>query len=265
MTDDDAAGITVSETTLTVAEAGGSGTFTVVLESQPTADVTIAVSSDATGNATVSPATLTFTSANWATAQTVTVTGVDDSIETPDRTASIVLTVTSGDAAFNGIDLANVAVTVTNDDFFDAVATAEVFQEVTGAFVRHRMDRIVASEPRGYRLDRRRQATGKTNATISSSGGGFLTFNSSHKSYDARWYAWVEGSYTVYSDTTGVAGKTEGKFGVLSFGADYLVNDRLSVGLMGQIDTTSENTSRNVRCVGQGLDGRSLCVGGAGA
>ncbi len=99
VTDDDAAGITVSETTLTVAEAAGTGTFTVVLQSQPTANVTIAVSSDATGNATVSPASLTFTSGNWATAQTVTVTGVDDDIATGDRSANIVLAApTSTDA-----------------------------------------------------------------------------------------------------------------------------------------------------------------------
>ena len=41
-------------------------------------DVTVAVSSSDTGEATVSPATLTFTEANWNTAQTVTVTGVND-------------------------------------------------------------------------------------------------------------------------------------------------------------------------------------------
>ncbi len=41
-------------------------------------DVTVAVSSSNTSEGTVSPATLTFTEANWNTAQTVTVTGVDD-------------------------------------------------------------------------------------------------------------------------------------------------------------------------------------------
>ena len=43
-TDNDAAGITVTPTFgLTTTEAGGTATFTVVLASQPTADVTIAV------------------------------------------------------------------------------------------------------------------------------------------------------------------------------------------------------------------------------
>ena len=41
-------------------------------------DVMVAVSSSDTGEATVNPETLTFTEDNWNTAQTVTVTGVDD-------------------------------------------------------------------------------------------------------------------------------------------------------------------------------------------
>ena len=41
-TDDDAAGITVTPTSgLTTTEAGGTATFTVVLDAQPTADVTV--------------------------------------------------------------------------------------------------------------------------------------------------------------------------------------------------------------------------------
>ena len=63
---------------LTTTEAGGTATFTVVLNTQPTADVTIALTSSDTTEGTVSPASLTFTTANWNTAQTVTVTGVDD-------------------------------------------------------------------------------------------------------------------------------------------------------------------------------------------
>ena len=42
--------------------------------------MTIALSSSDTTEGTVSPTSLTFTSANWNMAQTVTVTGVDDAI-----------------------------------------------------------------------------------------------------------------------------------------------------------------------------------------
>ncbi len=50
----------------------------MVLNTQPTVDVTIALSSSDTTEGTVGPASLTFTNANWAAPQTVTVTGVDD-------------------------------------------------------------------------------------------------------------------------------------------------------------------------------------------
>ena len=84
-TDNDAAGITVTPTAgLTTTEAGGTATFTVVLNTQPTADVTIALSSSDTTEGTVSPASLTFTTANWNVAQTVTVTGVDDAVDDGD-------------------------------------------------------------------------------------------------------------------------------------------------------------------------------------
>ena len=81
-TDNDSAGITVTPTAgLTTTEAGGTATFTVVLNTQPTADVTIALSSSDTTEGTVAPASLTFTTANWNVAQTVTVTGVDDAVD----------------------------------------------------------------------------------------------------------------------------------------------------------------------------------------
>jgi hypothetical protein len=52
----------------------------VALTSVPTSDVTIGLSSSDLTEGTVSPASLTFTAANAAHAQTVTVTGVDDAI-----------------------------------------------------------------------------------------------------------------------------------------------------------------------------------------
>ena len=77
--DDDTAGITVDPTSgLTTTESGGTAMFTVVLDSQPTADVNIGVSSSDTGEGTVSTDMLTFTTTTWNNAQTVTVTGVDD-------------------------------------------------------------------------------------------------------------------------------------------------------------------------------------------
>ena len=76
--DDDTPSMTITPRTLHVAE-GGTASYTVKLNSLPTGNVTVAITSDNTGAATVSPDTLTFTSTDWNTAQTVTVTGEEDS------------------------------------------------------------------------------------------------------------------------------------------------------------------------------------------
>src|SRR5204863_1010290 len=108
-TDNDTAGVTVTPTSgLTTTEAGGTATFTVVLNTQPAADVTIALTSSDTTEGTVSPASLTFTSVNWATAQTVTVTGVNDAVVDGNITYTIVTAATSGDPAYQDIGGADV-------------------------------------------------------------------------------------------------------------------------------------------------------------
>src|SRR5207237_9249429 len=98
-------------------EAGGTPTFTVVLNSQPTANVTIALSSSNAAEGTVSPASLTFTSANWNVARTVTVTGVNDFVDDGDVAYSIVTAAaTSTDGNYTGLNAADVSVTNTDDD-----------------------------------------------------------------------------------------------------------------------------------------------------
>src|SRR5207249_1956946 len=102
-TDNDVAGITVSPTSgLTTTEAGGTATFTVILTSQPTASVSIGLTSSDLTEGTVAPASVTFTTANWNVAQTVTVTGVDDPIVDGNITYSIVTApATSSDPIYN--------------------------------------------------------------------------------------------------------------------------------------------------------------------
>src|SRR5207248_2148252 len=117
-TDNDTAGITVSPTSgLTTTEAGGTATFTVVLTSQPTANVSIPLSSGNTAEGTVSPASLTFTSGNWNVAQTVTVTGVNDFVDDGDIAYSIVTgAATSTDGTYSGLNPSDVNVTNTDND-----------------------------------------------------------------------------------------------------------------------------------------------------
>ncbi len=107
ITDNDTAGVTVSEESLTVVK-GANETYTVVLESQPTGQVTITPTSGTTSIATVKPAALTFTTSNWDTEQTFTVTGVETGTSTVTHAAS-------GDAKYSStLDVDEVDVTVEN-------------------------------------------------------------------------------------------------------------------------------------------------------
>ena len=116
ITDDDERGVTVSETAVTVTEASGAGrtdTYTVKLNSQPTGTVTVGVSSGDTSIATVNKSSLSFSRTTWSTAQTVTVTGVDDNVDS-DRSTTITHTVSGADYA--SVTAASVSVTLTDDD-----------------------------------------------------------------------------------------------------------------------------------------------------
>ncbi|MFN8634512.1 MAG: hypothetical protein U0893_11700 [Chloroflexota bacterium] len=120
-TDDDPAtpaGITVSPTSgLVTTEAGGQATFTVKLNTMPTADVTIALSSSSSAEGTISPTSLTFTPTNGTTPQTVTVTGVDDGVHDGDVAYTIVTApAVSGDPSYSGLNAADVSVTNTDND-----------------------------------------------------------------------------------------------------------------------------------------------------
>ena len=75
ITDDDTAGVTFSRTALTVVE-GGSNTYTMVLDSQPSADVTVTVGG-VSGDVSVSPMNLTFTTVNWSVPRALTVSAED--------------------------------------------------------------------------------------------------------------------------------------------------------------------------------------------
>ena len=111
-------GITLSGTTATVSEAGTTGTFTVVLDAQPTSDVVISVTSADTSEVTVSPATLTFTNANWDTPQTVTITGVNDSLVDGNQTTNVTVSVVdaSSDNAYDSVADSTMTVTTSDDD-----------------------------------------------------------------------------------------------------------------------------------------------------
>src|SRR3989441_757013 len=147
-TDNDTASITVIPTSgLTTTEGGGTATLAVVITSQPAANVTMGLSSSDLTEGTVAPASVTFTSANWNTAQTVTVTGVDDfRSEEPTSELKSLAYVACSVLLYKKMNASDVGVTNTDDDtagitviptsglttteggfFFNDTATTEIY------------------------------------------------------------------------------------------------------------------------------------------
>ncbi|WP_420446766.1 choice-of-anchor R domain-containing protein [Candidatus Poriferisodalis sp.] len=120
--DDDGPGVTVSRALVSIAE-GGSGMYTIVLDSQPTADVTVTVN-DPTDNAevTADPAGLTFSSSDWGSPKTVVVNAAQDA-DSSDDTATVTHTVTSTDTSYSGAPVRSVLVRVADDDVVPVAVT----------------------------------------------------------------------------------------------------------------------------------------------
>ena len=119
--DDDTAAITIAQSggTTIVTEAGSTDNFTVVLGSQPTGNVVLNITSADTGEATVSPSSLTFSSGNYTTAQKIVVTGVDDSLDDDNLTTVISVAVNTGsttDSVYDTLATQTVSVITTDDD-----------------------------------------------------------------------------------------------------------------------------------------------------
>ncbi|MCY4663746.1 MAG: fibronectin type III domain-containing protein, partial [Acidimicrobiaceae bacterium] len=98
-------GVSVS-TAAVEAAVGASVTYSVVLDSAPSADVVVSVSSSDSGVAAVRPATLTFTAADWETPQPVSVSGEGSG------SASVSHSVASSDARYRGLSVDQVGVRV---------------------------------------------------------------------------------------------------------------------------------------------------------
>ncbi|WP_156013383.1 beta strand repeat-containing protein [Thioalkalivibrio sp. HK1] len=110
--DDDDLGLTVSSSTLGLTE-GKNKDFTVKLNTQPSGgDVSVDVTVSGSDDVTISPASLTFTTSNWNTPQTVTVSGASDD-DGVDDSAEVSLSAKNAD--YGGIS-ADVDVTVTDND-----------------------------------------------------------------------------------------------------------------------------------------------------
>ena len=115
--EDDAARVSIDPTTLTVPE-GGDNSYTVVLDTQPSADVTVTISGHSGSDLNLSAETLTFTPDNWNVAQTVTVTAGQDDDAAADAAVTLSHAVSGAVeyAAVSAEDIPSVTVTIDEDD-----------------------------------------------------------------------------------------------------------------------------------------------------
>ena len=137
-----AAGVTVSKSALTVTEEDTTGnTYTVVLDTRPTANVTVTVAGHGGTDVTLTSfsftsstpfsSILTFTTANWNLAQTVTVKAGNDT-DTTNDTVTLTHSAASTDSNYGGITIGSVVVTVADNDTANTAPTAADKTVTTG-------------------------------------------------------------------------------------------------------------------------------------
>ncbi len=116
ITNDDSAGVVLTQSsgTTDVTEGGASDTYTLVLTSQPTGNVSIALNPSTQVMVATNP--IVFTTADWNIAQTVTVTAINDAAIEGNHTGTISHTVTSADTNYNAFAVANVIANITDND-----------------------------------------------------------------------------------------------------------------------------------------------------
>jgi hypothetical protein len=147
--DDDLAAVIVSETdgVMQVTEGQAAESYTLTLGARPVSDVTVTVQAATpdgerpgpAGSAqlSVNPGSVTFTPANWATAQTITVAAIDDDkVEYLPQTERLVHVVNSADTAYNALstqDAPKIDVTVLDDDQPGVVPSTSSIRVIEGA------------------------------------------------------------------------------------------------------------------------------------
>lgn len=117
--DNDTAGVTISEGTTIFPENGGTGSFSIVLNTMPLNDVVIDITSQDTTEATVSVAQITFIAAEWNIPQTIDLAGVVDNIIDGNQTFDIAIAINASTVDTTGyaeLFISPVAITTSDGD-----------------------------------------------------------------------------------------------------------------------------------------------------
>ncbi len=208
--DDDTAQLVVTPTTLSLVEGGSGKGFTVRLGSAPVGnDVTVAVSipPELAGKVSLTVPHLTFTSSNWSTDQSVTLTAENDG-DADNEAGTLDLSASGG--GYNG-QTGDVSVTVDDDDTAQLVVTPTTLSLVEGGSGKGFTVRL-GSAPVGndvtVAVSIPPELAGKVSLTVP-----HLTFTSSNWSTDQ--------SVTVTAENDGDADNEAGTLDLSASGGGY--------------------------------------------
>jgi hypothetical protein len=96
-------------------ENGSTDSFSIVLDSAPSSNVTVELTSSDLTEGTVSPSSVIFTHGNWDKPELIEVTGVPDGIQDGDVLYQIFGLSSSSDPLFDGLEMPAVSITNIND------------------------------------------------------------------------------------------------------------------------------------------------------
>lgn len=136
--DNDEVGITYDDSLITLNE-GQSAIRTFKLKSQPLSDVILNISSDHDDKLIISSKSLTFTSSNWNTNQSVTFTAIDDNIVGGNLDFNIKIKPSSTDTLYNNIPEKIIPITIKDNDtagiiYDNSSVTINEGQSITRSF-----------------------------------------------------------------------------------------------------------------------------------
>lgn len=110
------AGVSIVGSDFVTSEAGDTAVFSVKLNAAPTREVSMTFTSNDLTEGTITNATLTFTSADWSTAQTFTVTGKDDTPADGDIAYQVTGSINTIDVKYNGLTISPILLTNIDND-----------------------------------------------------------------------------------------------------------------------------------------------------
>ncbi|MDB5258910.1 MAG: hypothetical protein JWO73_118 [Candidatus Taylorbacteria bacterium] len=146
-------GVTVSTTTAAATEGAAGDSYTVVLDAEPTANVTVTITPDPS-NLSTSPSSLAFTASNWNIPQTVIITAISNNSIEGTHTASISHSISSSDSSYSGISVTPITITITDSTPHNPTVTASAAASTTesgttlsGAIT---ADGVASSTERGF-------------------------------------------------------------------------------------------------------------------